>query len=199
LGVTGEFDELTAAPAALIKRDGRYLLYYSAAGKKAGEYLIQRTLGVAEAASVRGPWKKLGETLPGSEQIENASIYHDSTTGTWYLFTNHVGVVGKPDKSGVVAGKSRPVEFTDAIYVYWSDDPLKWDVRNKAEVLDSSNVSWGTKIIGLPSVIAKDDTLWIFYDGKLGSDEFVGFHDGADHMHRDIGVGWVKLPVRVGE
>jgi len=25
----------------------------------------------------------------------------------------------------------------------------------------------------------------------------VGFHDGSDHMHRDVGVGWVKLPVGI--
>ena len=81
--------------------------------------------------------------------MENSSLYFEPTCQTWFLFTNHVGL----DR----------FEYTDAIWVYWSRDPSRWNPAHKAVVLDSTNCSWSRHIIGLPSVVRVGDRLAILY------------------------------------
>ena len=40
-------------------------------------------------------------------------IIHEEGIKTWFLFTNHIGIEGNK-------------EFTDAIWVYWSQDLNQW-------------------------------------------------------------------------
>ena len=112
---------------------------------------------------------------PPDEQIENASIYFEPENRTWFLFTNHVGLSAD-------AG-----EYTDAVWGYWSDDPTKWDATKKAVVLDGSNCAWSKRVIGLPSVLAANGKLLIYYDGVAG--------DGTSHVGRDVGVATLALPL----
>ena len=197
LGDAGEFDEMATCPAFLLKHRDGWLMFYSAAGRREGSPLLHRTIGLAAADSLTGKWRKTGvPLLPPGEQIENASLYYEASSGHWFLFSNRVTCLPPRVKSVVALGAGRPLEYTDAIVVYWSDNLYIWDARNKAVVLDGSNVSWSTHIIGLPSVIAGNDTLWIFYDGRMGSNELWGYPDGADHMQRDIGLSYLELPLR---
>jgi hypothetical protein len=78
-------------------------------------------------------------------------------------------------------------EYTDAIWVYWSQDPLKWNPAHKAVVLDGSNCSWSHVSIGMPSVVKVEDKLALFYDAPGG--------DGVSHMRRHIGLAWLNLPL----
>ena len=126
----------TASPGHIIKQGNEYLMFFSAGTDKP----ITRTVGIARTKNLDGSWKpEKNPIVPGEEQIENTSIYYEKTNRTYFLFTNHVGIKGKG-------------EYTDAIWVYWSNDLHKWNPEDKAVVLDSLNCKW-SKIIGLPSVI----------------------------------------------
>jgi hypothetical protein len=115
------------------------------------------------------------------EQVENTSLYHQESTKTWFLFTNHVGL-----KNGL--------EYTDAVWVYWTTDLVRWNPENKAVVLDGSNCRWSKEIIGLPSVVRVGNRLAVFYDGYAGREIPNG---AASHMQRDVGLAWLGLPLDV--
>jgi len=84
------------------------------------------------------------------------------------------------------------LEYTDAVWVYWSNDLCKWDPANKAVVLDSSSSKWSKHIIGLPSVVKFGNRLAIFYDGN---DENEMPRGVKSHMNRDVGLAWINLPI----
>lgn len=137
---------------------------------------IKRSLGLAHAPHPDGPWTTLdAPILPMEEQIENSSLYFEPTNRTWFLFTNHVGIDGDG------------WEFTDAIWVYWSKDPTRWNAGQKAVVLDGQNCTWSSECLGMPSVIPVGDRLAIFYDAPGGV--------SRSHMKRNIGLAWLSLPL----
>jgi len=78
-------------------------------------------------------------------------------------------------------------EDTDAIWVYWSQDPRVWNPAHKAVVLDGSNCNWSHDCIGMPSVVKLGDKLALFYDAPGG--------DSISHMRRHIGLAWLDLPL----
>jgi predicted GH43/DUF377 family glycosyl hydrolase len=161
----------TASPGQIIRRGDEYLQFFSASTDRP----TIRTLSIARTKNLDGPWTVDPEPiLPPAEQIENSSLYFEKANGTWFLFTNHVGI----DKDG---------EYTDAIWVYWSKDLNHWDPHYKAVVLDGKNSTWSKRCIGLPSVVRSGDRLAIFYDAPGG--------DSVSHMHRSIGLAWLKLPL----
>jgi predicted GH43/DUF377 family glycosyl hydrolase len=143
---------------------------------------ILRTIGIARTRDLNGRWQVDEQPIvPPGEQVENSSMYYQETSGTWFLFTNHVGV-----RDGL--------EYTDAIWVYWTNDPERWDPANKAIVLDRENCRWSKEIIGLPSVVRIGERLALFYDGHAGE----GIPPGAaSHMQRDVGLAWLDLPLIV--
>lgn len=93
---------------------------------------------------------------------------------TWFLFTNHIGIEGGS-------------EFTDGVWVYWTKDPNQWDPADKAVVLDGSNCTWSRKCIGMPTVTAGGDKLYLFYDAAGG--------DSTSHMRRSLGMATLQLPL----
>ena len=111
--------------------------------------------------------------MSAAEQIENTSLYFEPANGTWFLFTNHIGL----EKD----------EYTDSVWVYWSKDLNMWNAENKAVVLDGANCKWSRKCIGLPSVLKAGDRLAIIYDAPGG--------DSTSHMKRDVGLAWLTLPL----
>ena len=173
---------VTASPGDIVAQpDGRYSQLFSAASLHNGKVL--RTIGVARSPSLDGAWQPDGSpALPETEQVENTSLYFQASTKTWFMFTNHVGM--QPDGA----------EFTDAIWVYWSDTPDKWDASRKALVLDGSSSHWSHKVIGLPSVIVANDELDVFFDGRQGQDST---SELRNHMDRDIGRATIALPIRL--
>jgi len=175
----GTYYSVTASPGFVLKHDGAYLMFFSASTDRP----ILRTIGLARTRDLNGPWQ-VGEhpLLPQEEQVENTSLYHQEETGTWFMFTNHVGL-----KDGL--------EYTDAVWVYWTMDLEHWDPENRAVVLDRENCCWSKEIIGLPSVVRMGNRLAVFYDGYAGE----GIPPGAaSHMRRDIGLAWLDLPLVVG-
>lgn len=156
----------TASPGHIVKQGDGYLMFFSAA--------MKRTLGIARTKDLNGPWTIDPQPIvPPEEQIENSSIYFEPFNNTWFLFTNHIGL----DR----------VEYTDAVWVYWSKDLNKWDPANKAVVLDGNNCTWSKKCIGMPSVIKVGNRLAMFYDAPGGN--------STSHMKRDIGLAWLDLPL----
>ena len=170
--------DVTASPGSIVKYNGEYLQFFSATklqDEDNGRKSVRRTLGIARTKDLDGQWTiDSAPIVTPEEQIENSSLYYEETNKTWFLFTNHVGI-----KDGV--------EYTDAIWVYWSKDLNKWDSRNKAVVLDGQNCKWSKRIVGLPSVLRTGNKLAIFYDGLDG--------EGIGHMRRDIGLAWLNLPL----
>lgn len=149
-----------AGPGQIIKQGNEFWLFYTG-------------LGLARSEDIRGPYTIDPSVKMPQEAVENTSFYYEPTNGTWFLFTNHIGP-----------------GFTDAIWVYWTKDLLKWDTNHKAVVLDGATCSWSKTIIGLPSVLKVGDRLAVFYDGNS---------DPKDqwHMKRDIGLAWIRLPLRL--
>jgi len=165
------FYSVTASPGHIIKHKGEFLQFFSASVQDPG---TRRTLGIARSKDLNGAWSIDPQPIfPLSEQVENSSLYYEESNSTWFLFTNHVGVAED--------------EYTDAIWVYWSEDLNKWDTRNKAIVLDPENCNWSKRVIGLPSVIKVGNRLAILYDGLA--------EEGISHMRRDVGLAWLQLPL----
>jgi predicted GH43/DUF377 family glycosyl hydrolase len=162
----GTYYSETASPGHIVKLGDEYLMFFSAS--------MKRTLGIARTKDLDGPWTIDAEPIVSpEEQIENSSLYYEPSNQTWFLFTNHVGLDGG--------------EYTDAVWVYWSQDLNKWDSQNKAVVLDGQNCTWSKKCIGMPSVIQVGKRLALFYDAPGG--------ESAGHMRRDIGLAWLELPL----
>ncbi len=167
----------TACPGYVLRHGDRCLMFFGAAAYDVpGDETspLRRTLGLATALAPEGPWQVASTPLlPTEEQIENSSVYFERANNLWFLFTNHIGL----DHRG---------EYTDAVWVYWSKDPEAWDPADKAVVLDKQNT--GLDCVGMPSVVPVGGRLAIFYDApEPGS---------TTHMHRDIGLAWLQLPLR---
>lgn len=163
----GTYYSETASPGQIVKQPDGYRMFFSAS--------MPRTIGMARTQNLDAPWtldKK--PLLPREEQIENSSLYFEKANGTWFLFTNHIGI----DSRG---------EYTDAIWVYWSKNLDKWDPKHKAVVLDGRNCKWSSECIGMPSVLQVGNRLAVFYDAPGG--------DSISHMRRDIGLAWLDLPL----
>jgi len=164
---------VTASPGFIVKHDGEYLQFFSAAVQNDG---IKRTIGLARTTDLDQSWQIDPQPIvPLEEQVENSSLYYEESNSTWFLFTNHIGIEER--------------EYTDAIWVYWSKDLNKWQAKNKAVVLDRKNCTWSQRVIGLPSVLKVGDRLAVFYDGLR--------EKGIGHMHRDVGLAWIDLPLQV--
>lgn len=181
----------TASPGHIIRHGDEYLMFFSAATAKP----MKRTLSIARTRDLDAAWT-LDPTpiVPLEEQVENSSLYFEPANQTWFLFTNHIGIATyqelgldaahQPPEMG---RQTRPVEFTDAIWVYWSKDLNRWNPADKAVVLDGRNCRWSRHCLGLPSVVRKGNRLAILYDAPGG--------DGMSHMNRDVGLAWLNLPL----
>jgi predicted GH43/DUF377 family glycosyl hydrolase len=166
------FYSSTCSPGYILKHSGEYLMYFSGA-----DYTVKRTIGIARTNDLDGPWRiDPMPIVPPAEQIENSSLYYEKSNETWFLFTNHIAY----DRHG---------EYTDAVWVFWSKDPEKWDANNKAVVLDGSNCKWSNHCIGMPTVIQHQNRLAILYDAP-GDNSY-------SHMRRSIGLAFIKLPLVV--
>ena len=173
--VPGTYYSVCASPGPILRHEGEYIQFFSAQRVEETGY-YGRTLAIARTKDLDGPWT-VDETpiLPLGEQVENISLYFEN--GMWYLFTNHIGLLPE-DKA----------EYTDAIWMYWSNDLNHWNSANKAIVLDRSNCTWSKRIIGLPSVVPFGNRLAIFYDGAAG--------ESTSHCDRDIGLAFLELPIQ---
>jgi predicted GH43/DUF377 family glycosyl hydrolase len=170
------FYSVTASPGYIIKYEDKYLQFFSGASQDSTG--TKRTLGIASTKNLDGLWTiNMKPIFPITEQVENSSVYYDEKSKTWYLFTNHIGI------------DSSKVEYTDAVWVYWSKDIYNWDITNKAIVLDSSNCTWSKGAIGMPSIIKAGDKLALLYDAFEGYSTY--------HMKRNIGLAWIDLPIKI--
>ncbi len=178
----GSYYDVTASPGDIVRQpDGRFIQMFSAATVRAGK--VFRTLGVARADSLDGDWQPdKAPALPDTEQVENTSLYFQASSKTWFLFTNHVG------------RQADGAEYTDAIWVYWSEAPDHWDADHKALVLDATTTSWSHKVIGLPTVIVDGNELDVFFDGRQGEDSP---SELRNHMDRDVGLATIALPIHL--
>ena len=171
----GTYNSVTASPGHVIRHNGEYLQFFSAAALEGSARRTKRTISIARTRNLDGPWKLDPQPIvPPEEQIENSSLYFEPANKTWFLFTNHVGI-------------RKGYEYTDAVWVYWTKDLNKWSAANKAIVLDPTNCKWSRNIIGLPSVVKRGNRLAIFYDGQAG--------DEMSHMRRDVGLAFLNLPL----
>ena len=172
----GTYYSATASPGQVIAQRDGFLMFFSASTANP----VLRTLGIARTRDLDGTWRIDPEPIvPATEQVENTSLYHEPKSGLWWLFTDHVGL-----RDGL--------EYTDAIWVYWSADLNHWNPDHKAVVLDARNCGWSRHILGLPSVVKVGHRLAIFYDGNA-SEKMPG--GVKSHMNRDVGLAWLNLPL----
>lgn len=171
--VANTYYATTASPGQIIKANGEYLMFFSASVVRNNR--VYRTIGIARTKDLDGAWKLDDQPIvPSEEQVENTSFYFEPANKTWFMFTNHIGLENGP-------------EYTDAVWVYWSQDLNHWNRANKAIVLDGRNCGWSHKCVGLPAVIKEGNRLAILYDAPGG--------DGISHMQRDVGLAWLSLPL----
>lgn len=189
----GSYYSDTASPGQVVKHGDEYLMFFAASTNDP----IKRTLGLARSKSLDTAWAvDPAPLVPADEQVENSSLYFEPTNQTWFLFTNHIGVstIGQlgldPKNLPTELGnqvRNGAVEYTDAIWVYWTKDLNHWDPAHKAVVLDRHNCTWSRTCVGLPSVVKLGDRLAILYDAPGGT--------GMSHMRRDVGLAWLELPL----
>ncbi|HMK39209.1 MAG TPA: hypothetical protein VK569_07690 [Bacteroidota bacterium] len=173
----GTYYSITASPGFIVRSGDEFLQFFSASIFDE-RHDTKRTLGIARTKDLNGPWSlDASPIVPLSEQVENSSLYFEPKNSTWFLFTNHIGL----DEKGV--------EYTDAIWVYWSKDLNRWNVNDKAIVLDGQTCTWAKGTIGMPSVVVVGPRLALLYDGREG--------ESTSHMGRDIGLAWINLPLEV--
>jgi predicted GH43/DUF377 family glycosyl hydrolase len=170
----GTYYSLTASPGHVIKLGDTYLMFFSATTTKTNNPCVQRTLSIARTRDLDGAWTPDPQPIvPIEEQVENSSLYYEPTSKTWFLFTNHIGLDGG--------------EFTDAVWVYWTQDLNHWNQKDKAVVLDGRNCTWSKRCVGLPSVVKVGRRLAVLYDAPGGN--------SLSHMNRDVGLAWLDLPL----
>jgi predicted GH43/DUF377 family glycosyl hydrolase len=163
----GTYYSDTASPGHVLKHGDEYLMFFSGS--------MKRTLGIARTKDLDGPWTIDPQPIvPPEEQIENSSLYFEPTNKTWFLFTNHIGI-------------EKGLEYTDAVWVYWTKDLNHWDAARKAVVLDGKNCTWSKKCIGMPSVVKLGRKLAVLYDAPGG--------ESISHTNRDVGLAWLRLPL----
>ena len=166
---------MTASPGYIVKQGGEYMMFFSAAASPP----TKRTIGIARTKNLDNAWTLDPQPIVSpEEQIENTSLYYEPANKTWFLFTDHIGV----DDRG---------EYTDSVWVYWSQDLNHWDARHKAVVLDRKNCTWSKDCIGLPSVVKFGKRLAVLYDAPGDT--------SVSHMRRDVGLAWLDLPLRPPE
>jgi predicted GH43/DUF377 family glycosyl hydrolase len=164
----------TASPGQIVKQDGEYLMFFSAAAYTTDKKLL-RTLSIARTKNLDGAWEIDAQpAIPPEHQVENSALYYERSNKTWFLFTNHIG----RDEDG---------EFTESIWVYWSRDLNRWNPEQHAVVLDRSNCTWSKRCIGMPSVVPVGRELALFYDAG---------ETRSGNMGRDIGLARLPLPMR---
>jgi hypothetical protein len=174
---------VTASAGCIVRHSGEYLQFFSSTTQMASHPYVLRTLGIARTSDLDGAWQlDLSPVVPVQEQVENTSLYFEPANSLWFLFTNHIGIE-EDEEHGVV-------EYTDAIWVYWSYDLNAWNPEDKAIVIDGKNCTWAKRCIGMPSVIVVGGRLAVFYDAPAGDD--------FSHFHRDIGLAWLTLPLKPG-
>ncbi len=168
------FYTVTSSPGYIVEQNGEFIQFFSGATEDAGG--TKRTLGIARTKDLNATWKIDDKPVfPLEEQVENSSLFFDEKSKTWYLFTNHIGIT---KENG---------EFTDAIWVFWTKDINHWNEKDKAIVLDKSNCTWAKGAIGMPTVMKVGNKLAMLYDAAQGN--------STSHMHRDIGLAWIDLPM----
>ena len=169
---------VTSSPGFIVRHGDEYLQFFSGATQHGK--IIKRTLGIARTKDLNASWKIDEKPIFSlDEQVENSSMFFDTQTKTWYLFTNHIGI---KDKVG---------EYTDAIWVYWTKDINRWRAEDKAIVLDAENSTWAKGAIGMPTVIQVGNRLALLYDAAEGT--------STSHMYRNIGLAWMELPLKIPE
>lgn len=170
--VPGTYYSVTASPGQIVRSGKEYLMFFSAASQD--ERGTHRTLSIARTRDLDGPWAVDPQPIfPPAEQIENSSIYFEPSNRYWFLFTNHIGLANG--------------EYSDAIWVYWTQDLNHWKAADKAVVLDGRNCQWSHRCIGLPGVVKYGKRLAVLYDAPG--------EDSESHMGRDIGLAWLNLPL----
>lgn len=190
VGEKGAWDDCTASPGEVLinpkwendpDNEKKYLMFYS--GSCWGE--TKRSVGIARADRLDlcddydkkegNFWEKdPAPIIPPEHDIENTSIFYEESSGLYWLFTNHI----------------YNNEYTDSVWVYWSEKIDKWNPENRAVVIDSTVSSWAKGAIGMPAVIKTDEnTLSVLYDAVKG--------DGKGHLDRHIGLAEIKLPIKI--
>lgn len=178
-------------PAWKGEKGRRYMMFFSSASYRGlpqeDPMSLARGVGIARTDDLLAgdDWDKTEgnfwtvdpePVIPLEDDVENATVWHEEETGRWYMFVNHVHASNT---------------YTDAVWVYWTDDPNHWDPENKAEVISSETCTWTHGAIGMPTVTRVGNRLAMVYDGSTAGN--------TSHLERDIALAWLDLPLKIVE
>jgi hypothetical protein len=128
-----------AQAQSAVRNNGRWLLFLTDAGR----------IEMGRAVTADDPWQISAERiLPASEILTWADVWHDEQSSRWFLFTVH---------------------GADAIWIYWTTDPMRWNPKHKAIVADRTNTR--CLFFGRPAVVEAKDRLFLFYERRDSSEE----------------------------
>ena len=159
------YPQSMAYPGHVVKKEnGEYLMFFGSPG----------AIGIARTRDLVGVWQPDPTPLLDRHfDLENSSVYFEPANQTWFLFVNHI--------------KPTPPMFTDATWVFWTEDLEKWNSEQRAIALDGLNCTWSHRCIGMATVTKIGDRLAMLYDAAGG--------ESIDHLGRDIGLAWYDLPL----
>lgn len=175
--VPGSYHSIVATAGSTIQYGGQYMMFFSTQNAEQGT----ESVGIARSNSPDGPWTPDPTPALPDDKIENPVVWYQASSKTYFMFIDHSAL-----KNGVL--------YTDAVWVYWTQDPNNWNGANKAVVIDGSVSTWSKYVIGIPAVQQVGDRLAVIYDGRTDPNAPTGI---ADHLQRDIGLAWLDLPIKL--
>lgn len=163
VGKDDDWDGVAIYNGSVVNVGDRWYMWYSGFGKHPDQFGL---IGLATASSPLGPWTKYPE---------NPVLSHGSP-GSWngfglqepyVLFYDglfHMWVSGNADES-------RPMQA--AIGYFWSKDGIRWEGHPNNPVLPTGRPGgWDYPNVSEPFVYIEGDTIYLFYEGFSGPDEF---------------------------
>ena len=146
--------------------------------KQGDEYLMffsasmKRTIGIARTKDLDGPGSIRADPAAGGADRELLALLRAGQ--------QDVVPVHQPRRAGRVRVHRRGLGLLDQ-----GPEPL--GRRRQGRGAGRQELQLEPQIIGLPSVVKVGNRLAVLYDGPGG--------DSKSHMHRDIGLAWLELPL----
>ncbi len=158
----GKSDRKLACPC-LVKLEDRYRLYYSGGTVVLWDCLFfePKYIGVAEAESIKGPYKKRQKPIisPSKEHpfrnYAAGGIKVIKTRDSWLGFNNGIY-------------KENGFRSRSSILLLKSDDGLRWDDALPRPILYPCGTGWKRSFVYQLDIRKVNDTYWIYYNARDG-------------------------------
>lgn len=189
-----------SAMGTLLQKDGKYYYSFPFGGQASGQSWGN---GIAEAASILGPWKELDKPIiPATESAENSGIIYEPNSGYYFQFANALAPSAKWSQYSQCG---KPSVGT---VMYWSKDLFNWNTENFRMLATVSNQNCtktdpsidprirqkysGSVGLGFPVLVPEENKIYVVYDGNDFFDPKP--YASVNHMFRNIYLASVEVP-----